>query len=379
MNKKRIFISALTGTIALAALSVSLTLAWYGVSDRLGIGGLNVSVFSVTNLKISTSTDPNTFKDELNKEDLKDEDEKEIIFAPVTSMFQDSWYDIEDKKDTPLFYDNSLSMVTSDGEPKTQPITKGKGFFQKELYLMTNLEDYFVGLDIDKCVFKADEDENLNRASSILANLQKKDPQIDLSVSQIAEMLNNLSKCLRISILVTDPNFYSYYILDPTKEVETYYGGVLDNDRDGFYDTYETQENGRTVEKEVVYGEVKPRSSIAYDDPIVSNPDESTQQNPKQEDIFFDNSFEGISKDTAYTFNKNRSEENGLVIEKENSISLDDLREDDHRIKIPCYQNTPSKIVLSIYMEGWDLDCINATMGADFDVELSFKLIGGIV
>ena len=50
MNKKRILISAMVGTIAFAALSVSLTLAWYGASDRLAISGLDVSVFSTADL-----------------------------------------------------------------------------------------------------------------------------------------------------------------------------------------------------------------------------------------------------------------------------------------------------------------------------------------
>ena len=33
------------------------------------------------------------------------------------------------------------------------------------------------------------------------------------------------------------------------------------------------------------------------------------------------------------------------------------------------------RIVLSIYMEGWDLDCTNAHMGGSFDLGLGFKIL----
>ena len=380
MNKKRIFISALVGTIALAALSVSLTLAWYGASDRVGISGLDIDVYSTANLKISTTTKPEDFKDELKKDQLMGEGEKDIVFTPVSSMLKDSWFNKEGKKDTPLFYDSSFSMITSDGEPIYQPVAQGNGFFQKELYLMTNLTDYYAGLDIDACVFEADEEENFKRARDIYHEIHDKDPQSTLTINQIGDMIDGIQKSLRVSILVTNENFYKYYIIDPNKEARdvTYFGGLLDNNRDGFYDTYETKVNDVKVEKEVVYGEVNDRSLIQYKDPV-STIENSTQEAPEQEEVYWDNSFEGISKDTAYTFDKDLSEREGLKFAQEESLSLDDIRQNDHSILIPCYQNTPSKIVLSVYLEGWDLDCINATMGTSFNIALSFKLIGGIV
>ena len=379
MNKKRIFISALVGTIALAALSVSLTLAWYGASDRLGIRDLDVKVFSAANLKISTTTNVDDFKDELKQDDLKNENGKNVVFTPVSSMFQDTWFNKEGKKDIPLFYDCSYTLVNSDGTPRLNTASANVDYFQKSLYLMTNLGDYFVGLDIDKCVFDVDEDDNYNRASSIYEDIHAKNPETDLSITKIKEMLDNLRNSLRVSILTTGETFYRYYIIDPTKGVNdvTYYGGLLDNDRDGFYDTFETKENDINVEKEVVYGEVNDRSLIKYKDPL-SSPEQSTQEKPEQEDVFFDNSFKGISKDVAYTFDEDLSKENGLEFADEKSLSLEEIRKNDHSVLIPCYKDKPSKIVLSIYLEGWDLDCINATMGTSFNVELSFKLIGGI-
>ena len=56
MNKKRIIASALIGTIALVGLSVSLTPAWYGASDRLNMRSLDVVVAGQTNLKRGNSS-----------------------------------------------------------------------------------------------------------------------------------------------------------------------------------------------------------------------------------------------------------------------------------------------------------------------------------
>ena len=111
MNKKKIITSAAIGTIALVGLSVSLTLAWYGASDRLNMRSLDVVVAGQTNLKISTSPEESTFVSDL---DLTP-DREEFVFVPVSSMNKKAWMD--EKSDTPKFYDSSSSLVPSSGEP----------------------------------------------------------------------------------------------------------------------------------------------------------------------------------------------------------------------------------------------------------------------
>ena len=92
---------------------------------------------------------------------------------------------------------------------------------------------------------------------------------------------------------------------------------------------------------------------------------------------YFGNSFTAKNRIDTYTFNKANS--NGLEIAKEESFSLDDINSEATKLIIPCYANKPTEIIVSIYLEGWDLDCINATMGASFSTKLSFKLLRGII
>ena len=60
--------------------------------------------------------------------------------------------------------------------------------------------------------------------------------------------------------------------------------------------------------------------------------------------------------------------------EEENSISLSSLGGKDSLWILPLYRNQPRKIILSLYREGWDRDCINQTRGASFLSSISFEI-----
>ena len=130
-------------------------------------------------------------------------------------------------------------------------------------------------------------------------------------------------------------------------------------------------------EREVVYGELNDRSLIEYDPPVNPNGEAENQEEPTHVKHFFGNSFKPVngSKDYAFTYNEQASYEKGLRIAKETSYSFEQLKTSDPAVKIPCKANTPRKIVISFYLEGWDTDCINYTMGSAFDIDLSFKLL----
>ena len=374
MNKRNIIISTLTGTIALAALSISLTLAWYGASDRLNVENLEVSVLAKGNLKISTSPELDSFVENLTNEDLNNLSE-DFLFAPVSTMHKKNWMD--QKAAVPEFYDSSAKEVLSSGEPYLEKAEFG--FFQRDIYLYTTMSNQFATLDLSDeadggSFFKTGD--NFARAQ----DLYNKYHQVwGLELSEIQDKLDSLINCLRVSILLNQGEDYHYYIIDPTKKEGdvTYLGGRLDNDKNNYFDSYQDLNH---LHKEVIYGEVNDRSLIEYDDPV--DPDFKDNKDPAVVDEasqFLSNSFVADSKPSVYTYNKEKSEANGFEIAKEDSLSLEQLRNDDRSLLIPLTSGVPTKIVISIYLEGWDLDCINATMGASFNTKLSFKLKGGNV
>ena len=376
MDKKRIVLTALVGTIALAAVSVSITLAWYGSSNRLSVNYLDVGISGDDHLKVSLTNEEGSFVSHLGNEQLKDPN-NDAPFEPVSSMFKSKWMD--EQKDRPVFYDSSYALTPTSGVPDLRAAEKG--YFSKKIYLLSDV-NFFATLDGEQSFFKNNEESNFLRAQT-LYNKYKNESGFNLSVDQLKKNLNDLEKCLRVSILVTNPNYYRYYIIDPNKddgEVTTY-GGRLDNDGDGYYDTYNHAElvgENQMVyqEKETIYGEVLDRSKIVYKNPLH---DSSVPDSTTPETSFFGNSFNGISKETVYTYDEVASEANGLQFAKEESVTFEDIKESgmNTNVLIPCYAYVPTEIVVSIYLEGWDQQCVNATMGASFEGKLSFKLLKG--
>ena len=376
MTKKRIILTSIISTTALATIAVGATLAWYGASNLLNVNYFDITIVGTTTLRLSTRTDVDTFREDISSQELKEELQKDFLFEPVSSMCKNNW--MSEEKDMPVFYDCSSPWASSSGIPDTKTATSG--YFSKKIYLLSSL-DYYVSIDPaeDMTFFNNDSASNSLRAQAVYDEMKKNDPNTTVTKDEIKESLDNLKYCLRASILVNREDSYQYYVIDPYKDEKdtTRYGGLLDNDGNGYFDTYIDTSEGITnqKEKETVYGEVNDRSLIVYDNPLGNE----VTSNPERKDSFYGNCFEGLNKETAYTFNEEASLANGLTFAEEESISLKDLQENESLIKIPCYKDVPTEIVVSIYLEGWDHQCINGTMGASFDTKISFKLNGGII
>ena len=90
MTKRRIILTSVIGTIALATLATSLTLAWYGASNLLSVNTFDIEIIGTTTLKISEKTNLDSFREEITSEQLKEE-EKNFLFEPVSSMCKNTW------------------------------------------------------------------------------------------------------------------------------------------------------------------------------------------------------------------------------------------------------------------------------------------------
>lgn len=356
MNKRKLVISLILGTVALSVISLSASLAWYASSDRLQVNSIDLDLRTdeSVGLYIGTSTNEEAFKEKLSNEDLNEVKQ----FAPTSSMFHNHWLDA--KKDMPEFYnltEHDIYGVPDFNKPSSD------GFYQQKLYLLNNI-DYYVTLDTEQTFITSDKTSNYLRAQALVGKVG------ELTVDEIEEKLNKLENSMRFSILVNTPNFYQYYIIDPNKKEDevTYYAGRLDVNADDYFDTFN--------DREILYGEVENRDAIVYD-----NPEDPTFVKPFREtpNEFFGNAFSGKNDKAAYTYNEQNSLQAGVKYKQEPSISLDDINSNDNPLLIPCYNGVPTEIVLSIYLEGWDLDCYNSTMGASFDAQLSFKVLRGII
>ena len=134
MNYKRLVITSLVGSIGLAVLSLSLSLAWYNTSENLYLDTVVVQVNGDQDISISTSGEPGTFVESVKvhkgepANDLKDAG----LFSPVSSMFQSTWIE-DDSKNEPDLYIYSNSSVNINYAPQVE--SAPWGYYKQHLYL----------------------------------------------------------------------------------------------------------------------------------------------------------------------------------------------------------------------------------------------------
>ena len=341
-RRKRFIIAIILGVISLGITSLSFSYAWYVSSTRVEISGVDITIRSERNLVISPTKD-GEYRNKIGYEHL----DESGMYDPCSSMYCSEW--IAEKKESPEFYRYDMPFVDGTGKPRHSLATSG--LFSQELYLQVD-DDAYITLDKEMLKLESDESKNKAHAERISAQYP------DYTVDELVERLNSLKKCMRISILVPDQDNYKFYIIDPYKEGETYYGGREDLEKTGYYSYYVRDEELY----ETVFGEVKNRDKIVYDE----------KRTTDSELIGEATSFNAKSKAGVRPFNYEKSVANGMEIVTENSLTVEEVED---KVVIPMYNNTPKRIVVSFYMEGWDLDCTNVHMGGSFNVELGFKIL----
>lgn len=355
MNKKRLALFGIAGLSLMLAASVSMTVAWY-----VGSSYLSIKQFEITlkDQELQISTDNENFDTFIPNENLMEVDR----FRAVSSMFCSDW--ISRKEERPIFKggfgfatSNVVNSINAAGD-----ITGG--YFCQEIFIKSLVSDVYVTLDNELTTFVPDNEEN----QAIIQDLREKYP--GFTDDEIYANLNNVVKSIRVSLLVlNDSNDdsgefpdYAYYIVDPFKDKITYMGGILDNDKSGYYDY--SEEN-----KEILYGEchsADPNKTveecIVYKEPNLT----STFVTAKELTCFTSGNREGVRKiDFPASF------ANGLVLEEEHSVALEDVED---KVLIPVRTGTSKRIVLSFYQEGWDFENTDFVKYSNFYINVMFKI-----
>ena len=196
--------------------------------------------------------------------------------------------------------------------------------------------------------------KNLETAKKI------KDEYPDLSQDKILDNLNSIANSLRISILVPDENYYSYFIIDPKKDDEKiYFVGRLDNNADGYYDY--------KAGKERLFGEYEEDdiAKIVYKDENVI--DSELSDTTKMASAFNAKTRKGIK-----AIDWKKTLENGFEPVEEKSLTVEEA---SNTMLVPLVGLKPQKIIISIYLEGWDLDNTDITRLGSFSADIKFKVL----
>ena len=356
MKKSKLILSFYVGVIAVGVATLSMSVAWYASADRVVLDGIEMTIDSDRDLFISTSRD-GEYVESLDKSDLN----QISTFFPVTSAYSSTW--MATKSDKPVFYDETGYSPIETSVSKTATT---RGFFCQKLYLLAD-DDLYVSIKADETYIRANETYNEIEAEALYETYQKgQDESLKaLSKDDIKARLNKLVNAMRFSILITDENEYEYVVIDPNKNDETYFGGLLDNNKNQYYDHFVSDTDALNYER--VYGEILNKDKIIYDDALTTD---SGFENENEEP----NAFNARHKNGVKRFNLEKSLANGVEIKKENALDLKDFEGKNKPFTFNVYRDEPKEIVLSIYIEGWDLDSVNYTMGATFISNLTFMI-----
>lgn len=440
MNRSKLIIGILVGTIALASFSVSSSIAWYASSAAVSVEGLELEVSTGPDLLISGNRDDlDSFTKKLVVSAL---DSKDKPFFPVSSMMSSNWLG----EDAPKFYEYRGALANYNGIP-TGLYESIEGYFSHPLYILADM-DCYVSLSPEKCFIDSLSEANRRAIESgEVENLE------GYSKEELLSRLNTLEKAMRVSFYDKEDYITQFAIFDPHKEGETYYGGILDNDKNKYYDIYTDSERNH---REIVYGEIINRDKIVY----------GPRLEEKIEAVGEYTSFNATHDIGTYPFDLEASLANGMEIAKEESHLFDEtasdyissnpedrllevfssdylrfsagqIEEEKLRAKIPteeandfifvyngtdwtyegetidlseyglrprlvpgesyregdslivrvsipnpfvikCHANVPKAVYVSFYLEGWDLDCVNASMGGHFAANIDFRVISSM-
>lgn len=378
-NRTKIALASILVGLVAVATGLS-TLAWFNGSSSLMISNFNITLADRSDKNLLISTDNVHFYQTLymRDENTVESEEKNNVgqylpnvspFRAVSTMFQGEWYkpnaSDDEKALLPVFRRN----VTNPGNLQKELYTSvsdypeaSAGFLRQELYFKSEAGGD-VTVDSEKTKVIPDSDKNLAKAKKIVdvglyPEIYQGVNSYDEKVQIIKSHLDEVAKSMRFSILVLNDmgggenafKDYAYTIIDPNKEDGeiTYYGGVLDNYMDGYYDYYDG--------KEVLYGEVS--GSPSY----LSN---SGSNEPKLTHSAFDaNHKAGVEQVDMESLKRNGQ----IAMEDSKTLS-----EAEDSVRIGLSESSSKKIVLSFYLEGWDKDNTNLSMYAHFKVDLAFK------
>ena len=342
-GKKKLLLAVSCAFLFSLSCSVTATLAWYQVNSIFSIAHLNIN-FSTADVKLELGVrgdqgEPNFDADYVAGHVLwADKDNRQDGLLPVSSMKSEEWWTESAKTDNtsvPRFrrayhgpYDNKVTSFTDEMD----------GYVQQEFYLKSNYD----------CTLYLSSD------SYMVPNLDKnKETAANYGISE--DGLNDVVNATRLSIYTGE----EFVIVNPGVSKETYYGGRLDLNLDGYWDNVDN--------KEVVYGQYE--GDLQYITPL-------SESSPLEDNK---STFKGNSKAGVEI-----ADLSSITIAKEPAKRWDEVLLDvnaGNTFNEPIttlHADEPKRIVCSIYVEGWDEHAIDQVQRASFDINIIFAALYNI-
>lgn len=321
---------ALAAAVFSMALGVSATstYAWYMISEQFRIGGFDMEIEFNPTFELGRKVNGQiTYQDEPYT--LKDFGYEKPTLDNISNMSCVGYPAQYDESFTPYFssgYGSNYAGLTPNAE---------SGFVQLEFYATVN-EDAFLYLTPES---RGIVNEEANRAAAIKKG-------VDISV------LNNVLNATRLS-------FYSplgYVIAEMGEHEEVSYAGLLDLHGTGYYNV---DEEG----KEFLFGLYDGTPSYS-----------STALSADVDEFESHDIFHAGHRAGSYTLDME-----SFTPKKETAHPISDyVYKDGYSRPYPIAAipaNTPTRFVVSVFLEGWDHDMTSLLIDASFGLDLGFVAV----
>jgi hypothetical protein len=330
------------------------TYAWYVISTNLLAGNISM-VYKASDIRLGlikegTPVYPDTVDGEyadLGNSFLNYNPDTDVL-SPVSSMYQSLWLGKQAFADTlPQF----RTSYTSASKNYLEGDIANGGYLQYDCAFYSD-KNMYVYLDADTTISAAKEANARNAAR----------------YNTTAAQLDNVVKCLRVSFYSLAPSGNEQYLIyEPGDSASNLpLAGRLNvlGNSDEYFD-YDS--NG----KEILFGEYNSDTAkLVYD--------EAGRVNTVSGEITAFNAKTSPKVTEPLDLAKSASE-GGLVIAHEKTYTLTELSEMNVNTGDPirplCYIKAGSyqRVVVSIYLEGWDPDMNDSISGAQFNLSLAFS------
>ena len=358
-GKRRTLLIAAGAFLFSVSTSVTATLAYYTINSAFSIEHLNINVGSIDanlylGLRDKTTGQPkfDNITDEEWKEGL---DLSHNALEQVSAMYEKTWNTGAGEDILPKFC-SAYRFGTNNGQT---PYADPAGYVQKEYFLKSTQDCSLYLSDADVDLDEEGHDKNTGYRTFFIPN-EEKNAVTAATRGVSVEELNNVVNAIRMSLYIEDfSGDYKYVIINPGNTEETYFGGPLDLNLDGFYDY------NKDTNKEYAYGEpvaVDPYDGVGDQvDPM---------ENSKS--TFISHHKNGVAKVNEAKFKKENSR-------RLNEVTLNKDEGDTPNVPLATLKKDKvHRIVLSIYLEGWDKDTIDSIQEASLDVNVLFTALYNI-
>jgi hypothetical protein len=320
---------------------VTSTVAWFDISNNLIVNELLIGMDDDKGIQIGLSKD-GTFYKSLDSTILKEAGfDSGAGLHTVTSGFQKDWLN------------DSTDYKTAKPELHRGPVSQevaDSGFFQFELYALLPNDGYLY----------------LDPSTTLVAN-EAENEKTARRYNMSTTYLNKAARCARVSFFSEDCGF-TIYEPNETTPSKTALAGRLDfNPSDTYYDY-----NAGT-RSEILYGDYQIDDDIGLSYGLALSDDTEQEGDWSCFNARTKAGIRPIDVETSVA-------KGGLTITHEDAKVLSDLvpPEDGQSLGNPiayCPMGEPTRFIVTYYVEGWDLDCVQGVALASLDLKLVFTAV----